>query len=55
MKKYIQPSLIVKEVELAPMMNTSDPTTGFSDQGPTGAGGAEANSHRGWNLWGVED
>lgn len=56
MKKYIQPSIKVREIELASMIASSpeeEPNTGFG--GEQGAGNAQTNSHRGWNLWGVED
>lgn len=57
MKKYIQPSVVVKEIELAPMMTASDPDNlGGPDGSRMGGGTTDySNSHRGWNLWGVED
>lgn len=57
MKKYIQPSLKVRELELASMIAASNPDgfDGTANDPNNDKSGGLSNSHRGWNLWGVED
>ena len=56
MKKYIQPSLKVREIyiETALMGLSNGDETTLGNSGETPKGGY-TNEHRGWNLWGVED
>lgn len=56
MKKYIQPSLKVREIyietALMGLSNGDETTPGNPNET---IGGGLSNEHRGWNLWGVED